>query len=101
MNRDVLVAAVSGQLDALRSYRNAIVVLAVAAAWGGLRRSRELEAFGIKFDRRHTFWIFGSADLVANVAVLTAIHSVLQTIPAARGELTLRFDSALARDRSA
>jgi hypothetical protein len=70
MEQALLVQAVTDQLDALETYFNAIILLAVAAAWSGFRRARELEAFGLKFDRRHAFWIFGCAYLVANVAAL-------------------------------
>ena len=70
MNQDLLVAAVTEQLNALESYFNAIILLAVATAWSGLRRAREVEAFGMKFDRRHAFWVLGCTYLVANVAAL-------------------------------
>ena len=70
MDQQLLTEAITEQLDALEGYVNAIILLAVAAAWGGLRRARELEAFGMKFDRRHAFWILGITYLVANVAAV-------------------------------
>jgi hypothetical protein len=71
MDQDVLLEAITKQLDALESNVNAIILLALAAVWSGVRRTRELEAFGMKFDRRHAFWILGWMYLVANVAALT------------------------------
>lgn len=70
MDEQLLSEAITKQMDALEGYVNAVVLLAVAAAWGGLRRAQELEAFGLKFNRRHAFWILGVTYLIANVAAL-------------------------------
>lgn len=70
MDQNLLLDAITKHLDALEANVNAIILLAIAAAWNGLRRTRELEALGMKFDRRHAFWILGSAYVVANVAAM-------------------------------
>lgn len=70
MDQDVIVEAVGKHLDTIETYVNAIVILAVAAAWAGIRRSREIEAFGTKFDRRDAFWALAVLYLVGNMAIL-------------------------------
>ena len=70
MDQDIIVEAIGKHLDTVEAYVNAIALLAVAAAWAGIRRSREIEAFGTKFDRRHAFWALAVVYLVANMAVL-------------------------------
>lgn len=70
MNQDILVDAVGKHLDMIETYVNAVALLAVAAAWAGVRRSREIEAFGTKFDRRDAFWALAVLYLIANTAIL-------------------------------
>jgi hypothetical protein len=67
MDQDVIVDAVGKHLDAVETYVNAIALLAVAAAWAGVRRSRDIEAFGTKFDRRHAFWALAVPYLLGNL----------------------------------
>lgn len=84
MNQDVIVEAIGKHLDTIETYVNAIVLLAVAAAWAGVRRSREIEAFGTKFDRRHAFWALAVLYLVANMTILIVFLRV--------GDLVLLLD---------
>jgi hypothetical protein len=70
MDQETLVDALTKHLDLLQSYLETTMLLAVAAAWAGVRRAREIEAFGTKFDRRHAFWALAAIYLVANVTVL-------------------------------
>jgi hypothetical protein len=69
MDQDVIVDAIGNHLDTIETYVNAIALLAVAAAWGGVRRSREIEAFGTKFDRRHAFWALAALYLIGNMTI--------------------------------
>ena len=70
MNQDVIIEAIGKHLDTIETYVSAIVLLAVAAAWAGVRRSREIEVFGTEFDRRHAFWALAALYLVANMTTL-------------------------------
>lgn len=70
MDQDVIVSALGTHLDTIEAYVNAITLLAVAAAWAGVRRSREIDAFGTKFDRRHAFWALAVLYLIANITIL-------------------------------
>jgi hypothetical protein len=70
MDQDVIVDAISKHLDTIETYVNAIALLAVAAAWAGVRRSREIDAFGTKFDRRHAFWALAALYLIGTMTIL-------------------------------
>lgn len=70
MEQDVIVEAIGKHLDTVETYVSAITLLAVVAAWAGVRRAREVEAFGTKFDRRHAFWALGVLYLIANMTIL-------------------------------
>lgn len=70
MDQDVIVEAVGKHLDTIEAYVNMIAVLAVAAAWAGVQRSREIEVLGTKFDRRHAFWAVAVLYLIANMTLL-------------------------------
>lgn len=84
MDQDVIVGAVGRHLDTIETYVNAIALLAVAAAWAGIRRSREIEAFGTRFDRRHAFWALAALYLIANMTILILFLRV--------GDLVLLLD---------
>jgi len=84
MDQDVMVDAVGKHLDTIEAYVNAIAVLAMAAAWAGVRRSREIDAFGTKFDRRHAFWALAVLYLIGNMTILILFLRV--------GDLVLLLD---------
>lgn len=70
MNQDVIIEALGEHLDAIETYVNGLAILAVAAAWAGVQRSRDVEVLGAKFDRRHAFWALAVLYLVGNMAIL-------------------------------
>ena len=70
MDQDIIVDAVGKHLDAIETSVNAIAILAVGAAWAGISGSREIEAFGTKFDRRHAFWAMAALYLMGNMRIL-------------------------------
>jgi hypothetical protein len=86
MDQDVIVEAIGKHLDMIETYVNAIAVLALAAGWAGVRRSREIEALGTKFDRRHAFWAVSALYLVGNMTILILFLRL--------GDLVQLFDPA-------
>lgn len=70
MDQDVIVDAIGKHLDRIETYVNAIALLAMSAAWAGVRRSRVIDAFGTKFDRRHAFWALAALYLIGNMTLL-------------------------------
>lgn len=70
MDQEAIVESIGKHLDTVETYVKVIALLAVAAAWAGIRRSREIDALGTKFDRRHAFWALATLYLIANTAVL-------------------------------
>jgi hypothetical protein len=86
LNQEVLVDAIGEHLGSLESYVNAIVLLAVASAWAGIRRSRQIEAFGTKIDRRYAFWVLAPLYLLGNATLLILLLRV--------GDLLQQLDGA-------
>jgi len=86
MDQDVIVDALGKHLDMIEAYVSAITILAVASAWAGIQRSREIEIFGTKFDRRHAFWAVAALYLICNMAILILFLRV--------GDLVKLLDSA-------
>jgi hypothetical protein len=70
MDQEVIIEAVGKHLDTIETYVNAIAILAVAAAWAGVQRSREIEVLGAKSDRRHAFWAVAVLYLIGNMTIL-------------------------------
>ena len=69
MDQEVIVGALGKHLDTIETYVNAIAILAVAAAWAGVQRSREIEVLGAKFDRHHAFWAVALLYLKGNMTI--------------------------------
>ena len=69
MIQDTIVDALGKHMDALQTIFDSIIVLAVAIAWAGVSRQSEIEALGIKFQRRYAFFVASGLYLVANIAV--------------------------------
>ena len=70
MDQDIIIEAVGKHLDTIETYVNTIAILAVATAWAGFHRSREIEVLGTKFDRRHAFWAVAVLYLIGNMTIL-------------------------------
>lgn len=70
MDQDSLLAAITNQLDSLESLTNAGVLLAVVAAWAGVRNSPEVEVLGTKIERRYAFGVLAAVFLMANGSIL-------------------------------
>ena len=70
MDQEIIVEAIGKHLDAIETYVNAISILAIAATWAGIQRSSEIEVLGMKFKRRHAFWVAAGLYLIANMTIL-------------------------------
>lgn len=60
-------------MDSIEAYVDWVILLAVVIAWAGIRRETEIEALGVKFNRRHAFFAVAALYLIANVAFLILV----------------------------
>jgi hypothetical protein len=70
MEQEVILEAIGKHLDAVESTVNWIVLFAVAVSWAGIRKERNIEAFGLKVERRLAFFVASAIYLIANMMVL-------------------------------
>jgi hypothetical protein len=69
MTPSVIIDALEHQLDLAEQIVNWAMVLAVAVAWAGIQKNREIEAFHIKFDRRSAFFAISVVYILATGAL--------------------------------
>ena len=62
MDQKVIIDSIGDHMNTIETFVDWIIVLAIAIAWAGIRRDPQIEALGIKFNRRHAF--FALAALV-------------------------------------
>jgi hypothetical protein len=70
MEQEVILEAIGKHLDAIESTVNWIVLFAAAVSWAGIRRERNIEAFGLKVERRLAFFVALGIYLIANMMVI-------------------------------
>lgn len=70
LDQKIIVDAIGKHLDSLETIINTMILLSVASAWAGIRRSSEIDAFGTKLNRKHAFFALSCIYLLANIAVL-------------------------------
>ena len=70
MDQELLIKALSQQLDALNSLIGWAVGLALISAWAGLQHSHHIEIFSMKVTRREAFFLLGAAFLFVNIAAI-------------------------------
>lgn len=69
MHQKVLVESLGAQLDLAQSIVNWAILFAAAVAWAGLQKTREIEAFHVKVDRRDAFVVVAVLYLIATMTV--------------------------------
>jgi uncharacterized membrane protein len=69
MDQDILLKALEKHLDFLATIFNWAIALSIAVAWAGIQRRQEIEAWKLKFSRKHAFYAVCALFLVANLAV--------------------------------
>jgi hypothetical protein len=70
MDQDILVTAITGQLNGLSSLISTTVGLALVAAWTGLQGEERVSLFSLSVERRHAFYILGASFITANITAI-------------------------------
>jgi len=70
MDQDVIIKSLEKHLDFVASIFNWAIALSIAVAWAGIQKKEEIEAWKLKFSRRHAYYAVCALFLVANISVL-------------------------------
>jgi hypothetical protein len=70
VEQTVLADSITKHLDALLALVNYAILLALAVTWTGLQRTDELTVLGIKFSRKHAFFVVSPLYLIMNLALV-------------------------------
>lgn len=81
MDQAVLVDAIGDHLDSLTQIVNWTALISIAMCWAGIRREREIEAMGLKVDRKYAFYamatVYSFANLTSFLMFLRLRHLLL------------------------
>jgi hypothetical protein len=70
MDQNVIINSLEKHLDFAASIFNWAIPLSIAVAWAGIQRKKEIEAWQLKFSRKHAYFAVSALFLIANLAVL-------------------------------
>lgn len=70
MDHKIIIDAIGKHLDFLESNIFWIIVIAIAVAWAGVQRKKEIEILSLKFNRQNAFIAASMLYLLSNMAIL-------------------------------
>jgi hypothetical protein len=70
MDQKIIIDSIGKHLDFIESTIFWIIVVAIAIAWAGVQRKKEIEILSLKFNRQNAFIAASMLYLLANMAIL-------------------------------